>query len=384
MKILAIADNFKRGIIITEKIVGKNLTLPILSNILIEAEKGRLRASATNLEIGVVCNLRAKVEKEGKIAVPARILGSFLAGVPDEEKISIEMKDQTLNLSYKGSKTTIKGMDAKDFPLIPKPQSEALLEIGGELLKEGILKTAICVAPTETRQELTGIYVGFSKDKLTLAATDSFRLAEFVINLKKEDFGESYGKFIEKNNSVIVPARTLQEVARSITDTEAGKIKIYIGESQIFFEAGDILYVSRLIDGKYPEYKQVIPKQFVSSMSLGREDFLRAVKTASVFSDSKSREVRLKMKTGEKKIQISAQSVEAGENISEMPASINLKDSVEIAFNNRYLIDGLNSISGDIVYFGFNDSFGPVVLREIGKNEKIEEKYLHIIMPIRS
>jgi DNA polymerase III subunit beta len=384
MKILTLAENFKKGIMIVEKIVGKNLTLPILSNVLIEAERGSLRASATNLEIGVVCNLRAKVEKEGRIAVPARILGSFLGGIPDSEKINIELRDLILNISYKGNKAAIKGMDAKDFPLIPKPQAEGLVELDVKSFRESILKTAVCVAPTETRQELTGIYMQFSKNKLILAATDSFRLAECAIDLEKERISKNYEKFVEKTGAVIVPARTLQEVARSALDVVEGGIKLYMGESQIFFESDDMMYVSRLIDGKYPEYKQVIPKEFSSSLILGKEEFLRAVKTASIFSDARSREIRIKVKSGEKNIQVSAQSVEAGENTSDVAADTNVKNSLEIAFNNRYLIDGINSISTDLVYLGFNDSFGPVALKEVGKEGKIDEKNLHIIMPIRS
>lgn len=384
MKIQAIAENFKRGILTTEKIVGKNLTLPILSNILIEAEKGRLRASATNLEIGVVSGLRAKIEKEGKIAVPARILGSLLAGVADEEKIDIVLNNQILSISYKGNRALIKGMEAKDFPLIPKPQSEAILEIDAAAFREGVLKTIVCIAPTETRQELTGIFVQFAKNKLTLAATDSFRLAEFTIDIKKEHFGKGYEKFLEKNNAVIVPARTLQEVARNITDSSESKVKIFMGESQIFFEVDDTLYVSRLIDGKYPEYKQVIPKEFSENILIAKDVFLKAVKMASIFSDSKSREVRMKMKSGEKTIQITAQSVEAGENTGDIPIQGSVKKSTEIAFNSRYVIDGLNVLASENVYMGFNDSFGPVVLREAGKNEKVDDKYLHIIMPIRS
>lgn len=384
MKILTLSENFKKGISIVEKIIGRNLTLPILSNILLEADKGRLRASATNLEIGVICNLRAKIEKEGKIAVPAKILGSFLTGVLEGEKMALETKDGILQINFRGSRAAIKGMDAKDFPLIPKPQGEMLFEVDENLFKEGVQKTSICVAASETRQELTGIFFQFSKDKITLAATDSFRLAEYAINLRKEDAGKCYEKFIEKNSAVIVPSRTLQEVARNVAESRGGKIKIFMGESQIFFEVDDAMYVSRLIDGKYPEYKQVIPKDFSSNLLLKREDFLKAVKAASIFSDSKSREVRIKMKSGEKKIQVSAESVEAGENTSDVEVKTGLNKNMEIAFNSRYLIDALGSILTEFVCLGFNDSFGPVALKEVGKDEKNNEKYLHIIMPIRS
>jgi DNA polymerase-3 subunit beta len=382
MKILSTTENFKKGILTAEKIIGKNLTLPILSNILLEAEKGRLKVSATNLEIGIICLLRAKVEKEGKIAVPGRIIGSFISNIADNEKIAAEVKDHTLYLTYQGNKASIKGLDAKDFPLIPKPQTEPILEIESQSFQESAVKILPCAATTETRQELTGVFMGFEENKLTLAATDSFRLAEATIKLKDEKPNDIYQKYIAKNSSIIIPAKTLQEVARSI-GPESGKLKIYIGENQIFFEVDETLFISRLIDGKYPEYKQVIPKEFLAGLRLKKDDLLRAVRVASIFSDSKSREVKLRVKEGEKKIKIEAQSVESGENMTEVESVSLLKGSAVIAFNNRYLIDGLNTLSSEEIYIGFNDSFGPVILREI-VGEKIREDFLHIIMPIRS
>lgn len=382
MKTLSTTENFKKGILIAEKILGKNLSLPILSNILLEAEKGRLKVSATNLEIGIICLLRAKIEKEGKIAVPGRIIASFMNNIADGEKISIETKEQTLYLNYKGNKASIKGFNAKDFPIIPKPQSDPILEIDAQKFQESAAKVISCAAASETRQELTGIFVGFEKNGLVLAATDSFRLAEATLRLEKENLTQGYQKYIEKNSSIIVPAKTLQEVVRAIT-LESAKIKIYIGENQIFFEVDDILFVSRLIDGKYPEYKQVIPKEFAASLEMRREDFLKAVRVASIFSDSKSREVKVKAKEGEKKIQVEAQSVEAGENTAEVESAVNLKGSSVIAFNNRYLIDGINSVTTEKIYVGFNDSFGPVIFREIVDGAP-KKDYLHIVMPIRS
>lgn len=382
MKILSTTDNFKKGILMAEKIIGKNLTLPILSNILLEAEKGRLKVSATNLEIGIICLVRAKVEKEGKIAVPGKIIGSFISNIADNEKIAAEVKDHALYLAYQGNKASIKGLDAKDFPLIPKPQTDPILEIESQAFQESAIKILPCAATAETRQELTGVFMGFEENKLTLAATDSFRLAEATIKLKEEKPNASYQKYIAKNSSIIIPAKTLQEVARSI-GPESGKLKIYVGENQIFFEVDETLFISRLIDGKYPEYKQVIPKIFLAGLKLKKDDLLRAVRVASIFSDSKSREVKLRVKEGEKKIKIEAQSVESGENMTEVESAMTLKGSAVIAFNNRYLIDGLNTLSSEEIYIGFNDSFGPVIFREI-VGEKPREDFLHIIMPIRS
>lgn len=382
MKIFLTTDNFKKGILAAEKIIGKNLTLPILSNILIEAEKGRLRVSATNLEIGIVCFLRAKVEKEGSLAVPGRLIGSLVSNISDNEKMVAEIKNQTLHLTYGDNKAAIKGLDAKDFPLIPRPQNDPILEIDSQEFQDAVLKVLSAAAISETRQELTGVFVGFEKDKLALAATDSFRLAEVMIKISKERISASYQKYISKNSSVIVPAKTLQEVARSI-NAESGTLKVYVGENQIFFETEDMLFVSRLIDGKYPEYKQVVPKDFSASIRLKKRDIMKAVRVASIFSDSKSREVKLSVEDGSKKIKIEAQSVEAGENTAEISGEVNMKGSITIAFNSRYLTEGLNTFSSEEIYVGFNDSFGPVMFRESNQGKE-NMSFFHIIMPIRS
>ncbi len=383
MKLQSLSENLKKGILIAEKIIGKNLTLPILSNILLEAEKGRLKVSATNLEIGVICSLRAKVEKEGKIAVSGRVAGNYLSSIPDGSKMNIEAKNQTLYFASEGNRAAIKGVDAKDFPIIPKPQSDAILEIESRVFRDSIGKVIVSAAFSETRQELMGVFFGFKENSLVFAATDSFRLGEVGIKLEKGNIGSSYQKFISKNPSIIVPAKTLQEVARSIGE-ENGRLKIYIGESQVFFETEEIMFVSRLIDGKYPEYKQVIPKEFSSSIIVGREDLAKAIRIASIFSDSKSREVKLLIKKNENKMRIESQSVETGENETEIVCQNHAKGESVIAFNSRYLMDALSSFSTKKIYIGFNDSFGPVIFREVQKEGKLSENYLHIVMPIRS
>lgn len=384
MKLQSLSENFKRGVLTTEKIIGKNLTLPILSNILLEAEKGQLKVSATNLEIGAVCFLRAKIEREGKIAIPGRVIGGYLGNIPDGSKMTIEVKNQILYLVSQGNQAAIKGFNAKDFPIIPKPQSKYLLEINSLVFRNSVTKVISSAALSETRQELTGVYFSLEKDKLVLAATDSFRLAEASIKFNKGDNEASgYQKFISKTPFFIVPAKTLQEVIRSISE-ETEKLKIYISESQIFFEIGETIFVSRLIDGKYPEYKQVIPKEFLSSIFVDRENLIKAVRTASIFSDSKSREVKIHVKGNEDKIKVESQSVETGENITKVNAQVNMKGENIIAFNNRYLIDALNSLFSETAYIGFNDSFGPVIFREVQEKNKLNEDYLHILMPIRS
>lgn len=365
-----------------EKIIGKNLTLPILSNILLEAEKGGLKVSATNLEIGVIAKIRAKVEKEGKIAIPGRLMGGILSQLEGEDKITLEEKNHSLKMIYNSNSAVIKGMDAKDFPIIPKPQTKALFAVSTPEFQKKTANILSAVAISDTRQELTGIYFEFLENRLIIAATDSFRLAEATIKLEKGKITDDYKKYIAKNNAVIVPGRTLSEVMRAASFEDAD-IRVYLAQNQIFFETSDTLFVSRLIDGKYPEYKQVVPKEFSSTIILKKEDLLRAARLAGVFSDSKSREVRMKIEGGKNKLAVFAKSVEAGEGLWNVDCQSDIKNNLEIAFNNRFLLDGISSLSTEDIYIGANDSFGPVIFREVADG-KPQTDYLHIIMPIRS
>jgi len=382
MKAIFTTENLKKGILIAEKIIGKNLTLPILSNILLEAEKGGLKVSATNLEIGLVAKIRAKIEKEGRVAIPGRIIGGILSQLDDGSQITLEEKNNTLKMNYNGNSAAIKGMDAKDFPIIPKPQSKALFEISATELQKKAGNVLASASISDTRQELTGVYFEFGETKITLAATDSFRLSEAIIKLDKAKTTEDYKIYIAKNSAVIVPARTLSEVIRAAT-VEDENVKIYLAENQIFFETADVIFVSRLIDGKYPEYKQVVPKEFSLNVIAKKEDLLKAARLAGIFSDSKSREVRIKIEGGKGKIAVFAQSVEAGEGSWSVDCVADGKTNIEVAFNNRYLLDGLNSLATEDISISLNDSFGPVMLREVAAG-KPRADYFHIIMPIRS
>lgn len=382
MKALCTTENLKRGILTAEKIIGKNLTLPILSNILLEAEKGGLKVSATNLEIGLVAKIRAKVESAGKIAIPGRIMGGILSQLGDGSQITLEEKNQSLKMLYGGNAATIKGVEAKDFPIIPKPESKALFEVGAAEFQKKAGDILSSAAVSDTRQELTGVYFEFAENKITLAATDSFRLSEAMIKLDKANITEDYKRYLAKNISVIVPARTLSEVIRAIS-AEDENVKIYLSENQIFFETADTLFVSRLIDGKYPEYKQVVPKGFSLNVVAKKENLLKAARLAGVFSDSKSHEVRLKIDGAKGKMTVFAQSVEAGEGSWNTDCMADAKKDIEVAFNNRYLLDGLNSLGTEDISMGLNDSFGPVMFREVDGG-KPQADYFHIIMPIRS
>lgn len=378
MKLICTAENFKKAISNTERVAGKQISLPILENILIETGKGVMRVSATNLEIGVVLEVGAKIEKEGKITVPARLIGNYVSNLPLMETVSLEVVDSVLRISSGKYKAGIKGLDARDFPIIPEQEGETLFSLSAGSFKNSVPKILPCASTDNTRPELSGVNVIFSENEVSLAATDSFRLAEATLPIMKE---KNYELFISKVPSVIIPAVTLAEVLRIASDEEEN-IGIAIEESQIFFQAGPVKIVSRLINGKYPEYRHIIPREFSTEAVVLKDEIARSVKLASIFTSSKAGEVSLSLEA--KRIVVEARSVEVGENKTEIEAAIK-GGNEKIVFNPRYLLDGISSIGTNAIFFQMNSGSSPAVLRMTDKSGKAPApEYTYVIMPIKN
>lgn len=384
MKLTCTLENLKKAVFSTERVIGKQITLPILENILLETEKGMLRISATNLEIGVFVKIGAKIEEEGKITIPAKLLGNFVNNLPNNNgNISLEVENQVMKIKSGEYKAKIKGLGAQDFPIIPETKGDFLFSIPADKAKEIIPKLLSSVSIDSTRPELSGVNMILKEKEIHLAATDSFRLTEGIVPIKLEN-AENYRIFSSKNPSVIIPANTFSEVWRMI-DQEVEEIKIIIEESQIFFQAGNVRIISRLINGKYPEYKQIIPQSFATKAFINKEELLRAVRIASFFTESKVGEVKFILKPGEQKAEIKAESQERGENSTNFMLAGDGPDQ-EIVFNPRYILDGINAISTPEVAFLANSESTPVALRmvaEADKQMKISEQFTYIIMPIK-
>lgn len=382
MRVTCTQENFKKAIYNTERVVGKQITLPILENILLETESGMLKISATNLEIGVFLKIGAKIEEEGRLTVPAKLLSNFVNNLPNESTVLLEVKDQTLHISSGGSKAQIKGLQAQDFPIIPEMEGSFLFSFSAQEIKENASKLMSCVSLDSTRPELTGINMLLFKDNVHLAATDSFRLAEAVVSLKKET-PQNYDLFVEKTNSVIVPMNTFSEVLRVITP-EVKEMKIAIEESQIFFQVGNVRIVSRLINGKYPEYKQIIPQKFATRVVFEKDEVLRAVKIAGIFTNNKSGEVHFTIDSEQGEVRVQSRAEEVGENQTIIKAEIE-GPSQEIIFNPRYMSDALQSISTPQAVLLMNSGMSSAVLRMV-QGEKREDiaDYTYIIMPIKN
>ena len=363
MKITVNQKNLKKALILVEKVVSKNTPLPILNNILLKTENGRLKVSATNLEIGVNYIIGAKIEEVGQIAVPARIISDFIGNIIDD-KVSLTTKNNILSINSERYKTQILGFDAKDFPIIPKIKSKPLALIPTKLLRNSLITVLDSVAVSETRPELSGVFVDFNNDKIVFAATDSFRLTE-----KNVDF-----KNVQKQ-SFIIPRNTVVELIR-ITGELEGDLAFNTSDNQISFSNDDFEIVSRVIDGNYPDYKKIIPEKFISKVLVRKDELDKTIRLAGLFSTNIS---DIKINCSEGKMAILAKNADKGEIETLIDASLK-NQPFEVSLNFRYLLDGLKILDTEKVVMEFTGQGSPLVIRP--NDDKKDVVYL--IMPLRS
>ena len=374
MKLISVQENLKKGLLIVSHGTGKNINLPILNNILIKAHQNTIELISTNLEIGIIHKLRGKVEEDGEFTVDAKIITEYVNLLPSEN-VEIEEIDGELKIECDTYKTKVKGESAKEFPLIPCILQDNYYSCSVGELKKALNSVAFAVSNSENRIELSGVLFNFEDDKLTLVATDSYRLAEKTIDIKAND--------VFNNQKIIVPARTVQEVLRILSNynnedlsfEQNGEVKISISDNQILFTIDSVELVSRLINGQYPDYKQIIPDKEKTEIITSKANLLRAVKAVSIFSKTGINDVDLEFKNN--KIIISASSGQSGESRADVDAEINGIDN-EVAINFRYLVDGLNNISSDKVKLKVVSNNTPCVL-----TADKDDGYLYVVMPIR-
>jgi len=366
-------ENFKNGLNIAERVVGKNLSLPILDNVLISAEDNFLSLSSTDLETAIKLWILTKIIKKGKVVVPVKFLSSFVSLLPNE-KITLEEKNQGLYVECKSFKNQIRGFNPEEFPLIPEFDNLEYLEIDNKKLCEGLSQIVDIASPSQSRPEISGIYFSFSKNSIKIVATDSFRLAEKNISLEKP---------VKKDVSFILPQKPAREII-NILDEKEGKLKIYFLPNQTMFEFGmqeaphpQVQIISRLIEGEYPNYEEIIPKKFKTHIIFKRDEFLSQVKAASLFS-GKINEIKIKADIQNKEVQISAQDPDIGQSQSSISAKIE-GDPMEASFNHKFLADGLLNIKSSEIIFDLSKEEGPCVLKPVG-----DTSYIYVVMPIKS
>jgi DNA polymerase-3 subunit beta len=373
MKFSCLQENLAKGLAIVGRAVATRSTLPVLSNILIATDEGRLKLSATNLEVGINCWIGAKVEEDGATTVPARLLTDFINSLPAERIDGhLVTRTQTLNLKCARYEANIKGIDAQEFPLILALSEDSGFALDPAALRGIINQVAFAAAMDESRPVLTGVLAEISGDKLTMAAADGFRLSVRTIELPQE--APASGRFI-------IPARALQELARvSVEESEPISMNVAPNRSQVFFRMTDIDLVSQLIDGTFPDYKQIIPKGHATHLVVDTTELLNAVRIASFFAREAANIVRLRITPGEQglggKLTILATSAEIGDNVSEIEAAVE-GEAIEIAFNAKYMMDVLAVISAPQVAIETTSPSSPGVIRPVG-----EMDFVHVVMPM--
>ena len=373
MKLSCLQENLNRGLGIVGRAVATRSTLPITQNILLSAEESRLKLSATNLEMATTCWIGAKVEQEGTITIPARLLIDFVNSLPNELiEITLPANSHTLELKSGRFQAHINGIAAEDFPPIPQVSDGLITNIEVDALREGIAQVVFVAATEESRPVLTGINIEFDGSELNLAAADGFRLAVHKITL---------GSPVSEKSTVIIPARTLNELNRLLADQEEPvEITINQQKSQVLFRLKDAELVSQLIQGSFPNYSQVIPQSYTTRAVVDINEFLRVSKMSSIFARDASGIVRLVITPGAEltpgKITVSAQAEEVGSNVSEIDALVDGEEA-KIAFNVKYLSDVLSVLHQSQVALEVTTSSSPGVIRPIG-----EDNYVHVVMPM--
>lgn len=376
MKLSCTKENLNQGLSVVGHLSAKNANLPILNNVLLRADVGGLRLTATNLDITVTSQVRGKVDQPGEYTLPSRLFSDYVSLLPDE-RVDLDLLDASLSVVCGSSKTKINGMPSGEFPLVPQITGGTKFMIPVAALETALSRTLFAVATSEARQVLTGAFMSFVGEtkSLTVAATDSYRLGESTVGLKGEVMGE---------RRVIIPARTLAELRRIIGVLKDSaempeELEVELTDSQVAFRYGSAEILSRTLDGVYPPYREIIPKQVKTEIVINRAAFIQAVRRTSLFSKVGLFDVRLGVKAGGKELHLSAADTGRGENTVAMDAEVIGEDNA-VTLNYRYLLDGVGAMSSEKIVIKLIDGVNPCV---VVPKEETGQPYLYIVMPIR-
>lgn len=380
MNLSILKENLKQGLFVVSHLAGKNSNLPILNNILVEVKKEGVRLVTTNLEVGITHFIRGKVEEEGAFTVDSKIFSDYINLLPNK-KIDLIKEGDVLKVECENYKTKIKTEASEDFPLIPQIERKNKKTARIEDFKRALSRVVFAAASSESRIELSGVLFTITKNKLIMAATDSYRLAEKEIEILA-DSSQEKTTTAEPEQKVIVPARTIQEVLRILSGLEQAEgakkqIDFYINDNQILFVVDNTELISRLIEGQYPDYKQIIPAAGKTTVIISRSELTRAIKASALFSKSGVNDINLDFPEGKNQVVVSSASGNTGENIVKIEAEVRGVEN-GIIINFQYFLDGLNNVDEETIKLEIIDGNTPCLIKPIS-----EKGYLYIIMPIK-
>ncbi len=363
-------ENLARGLQVVSRAVSTRSTLPVLANVLLKTEDAGLKLTATNLEIGITYWVPGKIELDGATTVPARLLTDVVNSLPSAERVDLELlPGNTLQVRCGRFETHVKGIDADEFPAIPTAGERPTTRIGQKVLRQALEETTFAAASDEARPILTGVLTRFEGDHVTFAAADNYRIA--VKRIPVLDPVEDM--------SLVIPARSLSELARVLADVDDPvEIVLSPARNQVLFHLEGVDLVSRLIDGQFPNYQQVIPQTQTTRAVVDREELLKAVRLAALIASSSANIVKLQVGVeAEAGLTVSA-NAEVGDNEGRVEAGVE-GDGTTIAFNARYLTDVLQNVDAEQFAIELNGPLSPGVFKPLG-----DEHYVHVVMPVRT
>lgn len=363
MKLQVTQENLNKALGTVARVANTRGTLPVLANVLIKTVNNRLSIAATNLDIAITHYLGAKVSEDGSITVPARLMQDFVSSLPSGV-IDLNLEEYKLHIATDQYNSVINGVSAEEFPVMPAIENGKTWTVSGALLRRSLQQVVMAASNDEARPVLTGILLHTHEGKLYMAATDSYRLAEKQLSENGEDI------------QLLVPVSAMQDLLRILSDFE-GDVAVTNDEQQVLFRVGDVDLVTRLIEGKYPDYRKLIPEDFAVTANVKRADLLNVTKVSSLFARESAGSITIHIDEEAQNLSIRSVASQLGENTA--TANAKVTGTGVITLNSRYLLDALHAVSGDDVIFSFNGKLEPTVIRDPAADD-----YLHIIMPLKS
>lgn len=363
MKLQVTQENLNKALGTVGRVANTRGTLPVLANVLIKTINNRLSIAATNLDIAITHYIGAKVAEEGAITVPARLMHDFVSSLP-AGVINLKLDDYKLHIVTDQYQSVINGVSAEEFPVMPAIEGGKSWTVPAAELKKSLQQVVMAASSDEARPVLTGVLLHTFEGNLYMAATDSYRLAEKQLGTQSED------------TELLVPVSAMQDLLRIVSDFE-GEVSVTNDEQQVLFQVGDVELVARLIEGRYPDYRKLIPQNFAVNATLKRADLLNVTKVSSLFARESAGSITINVDETEQNLSIRSVASQLGENTATAAAKVT--GTGAITLNSRYLLDALHALGGEEVVFAFNGKLEPIVIRDPAATD-----YIHIIMPLKS
>lgn len=364
MKVECLKERLGNAVSKAEKVTGKNLTLPVLKCVLLEAQNDNLKIRATNLDLGIEINIPVKVKEDGVVAVPGAVLSNFIQNLHNDKNVNLELVENNLNVSTQNNATVVKSLPHEEFPTIPQVSKERTFKINAKDFIKGLKSVWYSSATSSMKPELSSVYVYSDDEQVIFVATDSFRLAEKRVKVKKP----------KEFSNILIPFKNVPEIIRVFEDVN-DEIEVSLDKNQIAFSHDGIYLTSRIIDGTFPDYKNIIPKEFKSEAVVLKQDLINSLKLANIFSDNFN-QLSMKVHPSKKMFELKTRNSDVGENVNKIDAALSGED-LDINFNHKYIVDCFQSIDSDSVTLQFNGLNRPVIIRGVS-----DKSFMYLVMPM--